>query len=387
MRAHDDSRQINWPLNCVQLNCSKTFKDVKSYGSHLLVHISDVNTNKNLVINRESTTLQNFSENSLEIDNKFIENQVLFTSDDNDFNNDDDPIDDNKSDFKRLDSNEKIKTDLKTKTFKLMNHFRSKHQLSDLLLNEIIKSFGDFISDLIDTVQDKMLDLFDLTDDKKEDFSLFYTSIANPFEFLATSYKQQKLLEQTGFYVAPKSINLGRREETTIKNGVSNNIYKDVTFEYVNIYETIDMLLKDSSYQDALTSFSVSKLNAKYYDEHNLFKIMQNLRIILYFDDLEMCNPLGDASGVYKAGMFYFTLANLTRKHYSNLKNIFLVATCHSDDLKLFGYNAVLDVIMCDIKKLETEGVMLRNQIVFGSIAQTIGDNLGIHQIFGIQQK
>jgi hypothetical protein len=33
--------------------------------------------------------------------------------------------------------------------------------------------------------------------------------------------KQQKLLEQTGFYVAPKSINLGRREETTIKNGVS----------------------------------------------------------------------------------------------------------------------------------------------------------------------
>jgi hypothetical protein len=83
MRAHDDSRQINWPLNCVQLNCSKTFKDVKSYGSHLLVHISDVNTNKNLVINRESTTLQNFSENSLEIDNKFIENQVLFTSDDN----------------------------------------------------------------------------------------------------------------------------------------------------------------------------------------------------------------------------------------------------------------------------------------------------------------
>jgi hypothetical protein len=106
MRALDDSRPINWPLNCVQLNCSKTFKDVKSYGSHLLVHKSDENTNKNLVINCESTTLQNFSENSLEIDNKFIENQVLFTSDDNDFNNDDDPIDDNKSDLKRSDSNE-----------------------------------------------------------------------------------------------------------------------------------------------------------------------------------------------------------------------------------------------------------------------------------------
>ncbi len=62
------------------------------------------------------------------------------------------------------------------------------------------------------------------------------------------------------------------------------NIYKDVTFEYVSIYEKIEKLLQDVSYQDALIAFNSSKSskNLKYYDEHSLFKVKQNLRIILY---------------------------------------------------------------------------------------------------------
>ena len=67
-------------------------------------------------------------------------------------NSDDDDSSDilnteDKSHFKNCDySNDKINTDLKTKSFKLINHFRSKNQLSDLLLNEMIKCFGEFIS-------------------------------------------------------------------------------------------------------------------------------------------------------------------------------------------------------------------------------------------------
>jgi hypothetical protein len=43
---------------------------------------------------------------------------------------------------------------------------------------------------------------------------------------------------------------------------------------------------------------------------------------------------------------------------------------------------------MADIKKLETTGLNFDiNNKLRGSIAQGIGDNLGIHQIFGLQQK
>jgi len=100
-----------------------------------------------------------------------------------------------------------------------------------------------------------------------------------------------------------------------------------------------------------------------YYKSHPLFKNKNNLRIILYYDDLEMCNALGDSAGIYKGGMFYFTLANLTRKHYSNLKNIYLVAVSHSEDFKTFGYNCVLELIMADVKKLETKGICINNQV------------------------
>ena len=85
--------------------------------------------------------------------------------------------------------------------------------------------------------------------------------------------------------------------------------------------------------------------------------------------------------------MFYFTVANLTRKHYSNLKNIFLVAVSHSEDLRSFGYNNVLQLIINDIKKLELTGIRIDQELFYGSLAQCIGDNLGIHQIFGLQQK
>ena len=100
-----------------------------------------------------------------------------------------------------------------------------------------------------------------------------------------------------------------------------------------------------------------------------------------------MCNALGDSAGIYKGGMFYFTIANLTRKHYSNLKNIYLIAVSHSEDFKTFGYNPVLELIMTDIQKLESEGICVDQQLIIGGIAQCIGDNLGIHQIFGLQQK
>jgi hypothetical protein len=98
-----------------------------------------------------------------------------------------------------------------------------------------------------------------------------------------------------------------------------------------------------------MKNFNNSNEVGTYFNEHELFKDKKNLRIIFNYDDLEMCNPLGDTSGIYKGEMFYFTVSNLTRKHYSNLRNIFLTAVCHIEDLRTFGYNSVLKLIVCVI--------------------------------------
>lgn len=45
--------------------------------------------------------------------------------------------------------------------------------------------------------------------------------------------------------------------------------------------------------------------------QHNLFKLSDSLKIILFYDDLGISNPLG--SRAKSVGMFYWTLANLPR--------------------------------------------------------------------------
>ncbi len=77
---------------------------------------------------------------------------------------------------------------------------------------------------------------------------------------------------------------------------------------------------------------------------------------------------------------------NLSRKHSSNLNNIFLVATIYSEDEKIYGINKVLDKIVQDVSILETTGIKVNGETFFGSIAQTSGDNLGKHQLLNIKQ-
>jgi hypothetical protein len=54
-----------------------------------------------------------------------------------------------------------------------------------------------------------------------------------------------------------------------------------------------------------------------------------------------------------------------------------LIAVSHSEDFKTFGSNPVLELIMTDIQKLESEGICVDQQLIIGGIAQCIGDNLG----------
>ncbi len=52
--------------------------------------------------------------------------------------------------------------------------------------------------------------------------------------------------------------------------------------------------------------------------------------------------------------MFYFAIENnLTRRHNSCLKNIFLIAILYEQDIKAFGFEKILTLIMIDVSDLE----------------------------------
>ena len=374
IREHIQFQKIDLPFTCGQNECQKTFYDVNIYSNHLnKYHIYNININATNHINESNDEIQCMESN------ENLENSDDPTENFTDTHQDNASIKQNQ--FYNLDAT------IKSKAFDLINNLRAKNQISGILLNEIIDSFEDFIFDLIELIQLEMFEFFGPSDNQKEYLNELFSKVSNPFDCFSTTYKQQAHLVKTGFYVAPKTVKLGNRDDISIVDGEPYVVEKNVSFQYVSILETIQMLLRNSEFKKEVDKYSNCEDKYFYYDQHPLLANKKNLRILLYYDDLEIANALGDVSGIYKCGMFYFTLLNLTRRHYSSLKNIYLVATCHSDDLKKFGYNKVLDLIIRDIKQIENIGIKIDLETYFGTIAQCLGDNLGIHQIFGIQQK
>ena len=104
------------------------------------------------------------------------------------------------------------------------------------------------------------------------------------------------------------------------------------------------------------------------FSTHPLFSVKSNaLQFFLYFDELEVCNPLGSKTkthklgqfliimnfnSIYATGNFYFTLGNIPPKHRSKLNSIQLLAIVKTKLLSLYGMDAILQPIIRDLKKM-----------------------------------
>jgi hypothetical protein len=87
-------------------------------------------------------------------------------------------------------------------------------------------------------------------------------------------------------------------------------------YEYVSIKEVITKLLENNKIKEEIyASFTFkSKFSKRYYESHKLFNQKNTMKLILYYDELDIKNLLGDIAGVYKLGMFYYSIENLNRK-------------------------------------------------------------------------
>jgi hypothetical protein len=88
--------------------------------------------------------------------------------------------------------------------------------------------------------------------------------------------------------------------------------------------------------------------------------------------------------------MFYFLILNVLPKHYASLSNIDLLARCiRKDDKEKAGQDTMLQVIVDELRVLETDGFELQicNVGVFRvyvRMFQFTADNLAVHETFGL---
>ena len=124
-----------------------------------------------------------------------------------------------------------------------------------------------------------------------------------------------KLLKSSNKFIEPEEVILGYREDTVRKGNNYVRIQKKDSFQYVSIIKTLTLLFNENNIR---TNFEkcmeeIKKEDALYFSSE-FWQRKTTLRLLLYYDEIEIKYPLGDASTIYKLGMFYFTILNLRVK-------------------------------------------------------------------------
>ena len=116
-------------------------------------------------------------------------------------------------------------------------------------------------------------------------------------------------------------------------------------------------------------------------------------RLKFFFDEFEVANALGTRAGIHKLGGVYWVIQNLPASLRSKLSQIFVVTLFHSEDVKTYGFEKILQPLVAELSHLETDGIavsvklesgQVEERIVKGSLSQICGDNLGMNQIFNM---
>lgn len=150
-------------------------------------------------------------------------------------------------------------------------------------------------------------------------------------------------------------------------------------------------MLKNPIIQNYCTNNDPTQCEEGYRDISDQNNIKDNdffkngLRIILFQDAFEICNPLGSSKTKFKLVGVYMVLGNLPPHMRSKIDNIKLVALCREKYITRFGWDLFLNVLMKDLKNLETQGIKVsisgHGKFFKGSLLYMLGDNLGSHDI------
>ncbi|KAL6491486.1 hypothetical protein MHYP_G00018310 [Metynnis hypsauchen] len=222
-----------------------------------------------------------------------------------------------------------------------------------------------------------------------------FKTLENPFTTLNSETKINKHLRDKWGFVEPIEKVLGTRFDSrrNKRTGTYDQVIVTDKFTYIPILETLKSILNKKDLADMFMLRYIPKegvyadlRDGTYFKESPLFSTQKDaLQIQLFYDDFETANVLGPKKGLHKLGAIYFTLRNFNPIFNSSLINIHLCALFHSQDIKRYSFNLILEPLVNDLKLLETEGLQIPifEHAIHGTVVQVTGDNLGLHGLFG----
>jgi hypothetical protein len=221
-----------------------------------------------------------------------------------------------------------------------------------------------------------------------------FASEASPFGHIFSEmdsdYKLTKLIESSFQLVKPTELILA-----------DSSSGMPAKFSYVSITSTLQFLLSNEDIRNHILSRQMLSQNdrmssftdGEVFKDSCFFLFHPNaLRLHFYFDEFEVCNPLGSKRGKHKVLAVYFVLGNLDCKYWSEMKFVHLCLLVRYQHLTFYDehYAKVLHPLVEELQVLASEGFNINTDSVSinfrAAIATVSGDNLSAHCIGGFQR-
>lgn len=224
-------------------------------------------------------------------------------------------------------------------------------------------------------------------------------AVSQPFRKFETEYRQKTFFQHSDTFLQAEELPLGIGYYPC-NNPITGNVLqvmKTISFQYIPIKPLLKLILEKTDILKIVSAYRPSNdtllrdfHDGSYCRESEFLSQTNTIKLILYNDDFEVTNPLSPKAGTHKLGAVYFTIANVPPKYRSTLTNMFLLMLYTSSDAKMYGYEPLLAQFIVDMNSLSTDGLDIRTEHFDGNIkvgiAQVVGDNLGIHSLFGFAE-
>jgi hypothetical protein len=186
-------------------------------------------------------------------------------------------------------------------------------------------------------------------------------------------------------------------EAETVVLGSGENSLKD-NYQYVDIKASLKVLLEDEKYRkqrsDDNYAFDVNVIkdvrDGDCFQTNEFFQ--QNpeaVPILVFVDELEVCNPLGAGKVKHKLNCTYYSTLEIQPALRSKVQSIQLVSLIKSNVFKKYGTEKCNERFIKDLKQLEDIGIEITKPVPHirkAGLAFMVGDNLGQHQISEMNQ-
>lgn len=258
--------------------------------------------------------------------------------------------------------------------------------MKNMSINHVCKVRQFFLQEGIDTPASRQL-LQDLA------------AAPDPFHKIKTLEQQLAYFAEHFGMVKPVAKFLDYRTDYWLnpESAQYEMIQVPLSFQHVSLIETLTLLLNNPKIKKLIEDERPSTdgvmrsyLDGRRAKSHSLVCRYPNIiRLQLYWDDVEVANPLGSKTSIHKLAAFYYQIQNLPHVESAQLSSILLLMLAHSEDLKIpNAFDKVLAPFLHELRKLESNRgvtITVNNQpyVLRATLVVLVADTLAAHDILG----